>query len=48
MGDGHDPAHPALEGVAVEDEETRSFTPAEESAMVSALDQFMAEHGRKP
>ncbi len=48
MDDGHDPAHPALEGVVVEDDETRSFTPAEESAMVSALDQFMAEHGRKP
>lgn len=46
--DGHDPAHLALEGIAVEDGEARSFTPAEESAMVSALDQFMAEHERKP
>ena len=42
--DGHEPAHLDLEGVAVEDGQTRSLTPAEESAMVSALDQFIAEH----
>lgn len=42
--DGHDPAHLDLEGVVVEDGETRPFTTAEESAMVSALYQFVAEN----
>jgi len=44
--DGHELADLGLEGVAVDDGGTRSFTPAEQAAMVSALDQFIAE--RKP
>jgi len=41
--DGHDPADLDLEGEVIEDGETRALTTAEEAAMVSALDQFMAE-----
>jgi hypothetical protein len=44
--DGHDPAHLALEGHAVEDGDVRPLTAAEEAAMVAALDQFMAEAKR--
>jgi len=33
-----------LEGRAVDDGEPRALTTAEQSAMVSALDQFVAEH----
>lgn len=41
--DGHDPAHLALEGVAIEDGRVRDLTAAEQSAMLSALDQYMAD-----
>jgi len=41
--DGHDADDLGLHGIAVEDGEPRPFTKAEESAMVSALEQFMAE-----
>jgi hypothetical protein len=40
---GYDPAHLALEGVAVENGETRAVTDAEQPAMVAALDQRMAK-----
>jgi len=46
--DGHHPDHLVMEGTATEGDETRPFTIAEESAMVSALDQRMAELREPP
>ena len=42
--DGHRPENLELQGRAIENGEGRPFTAAEETAMVSALHQFMAEH----
>ena len=46
--DGHHPDHLDMQGTATEGDETRPFTVAEESAMVSALEQRMAELRKPP
>lgn len=46
--DGHDLADLALEGIAVDGGDVRSLNPAEEAAMVAALDQFRRSSHEQP
>jgi hypothetical protein len=46
--DGHRPEHLDMKGSAFEDGERRPFNAAEQAAMVSALEQRMAEMRQQP